>query len=161
MRLRTTLPAFAPLLLALLGGCGAPHEERPALHPATGTLTINGKPAEGAMLVLHPAAGEEFDARGTRPRATVNADGSFEVTTYQAGDGAPAGDYRVAVLWLANPDSNSPWDRLGNRYANPDRTDIRLSIAEGTNELEPIEIEGARILDRPPRRDPNDRDQVD
>ena len=142
-------------------GCGAPHEERPPLHPATGTLTINGKPAEGALLVFHPAAGREFDARGTRPRATVEADGTFEVTTYQSGDGAPAGDYRVAILWFADPDSSSPWDRLGNRYANPDRTDIRVSITEGVNELKPIEIEGAQIADRPARRNPNDRDQVD
>jgi hypothetical protein len=91
----------------------------------------------------------------------VKADGRFEVTTYQAGDGAPAGDYRVAILWFANPDSNSPWDRLGNRYASPERTDIRVSITEGVNQLEPIEIEGARLLSRPPRRNPTDHDQVD
>ncbi|MBW3538917.1 MAG: hypothetical protein KY476_01475 [Planctomycetes bacterium] len=144
-----------------LCGCGGPQEERPALQPAQGSLFINGKPAEGAMLVLHRADGKNFDARGTRPRATVGADGSFEVTTYQGGDGAPPGDYQVAVMWLDDPDSSTPWDKLGDRYSDPKQTGIRISIEEGESQLDPIRIEKVRIFNRPPSGTANDYDQVD
>ena len=149
-------------VLVVLAGCGAEEEIRPDLSPAAGSLMINGEPAAGAMLVFDPADGKEFDARGTRPRATVQEDGTFEVTTYQQGDGAPAGDYQVAVLWFENPDASNPWDKLGNQYANPKKTDIRVTVREGENQWEPIKIENARILSRPPAR-PNakDFDQVD
>ena len=122
---------------------------------------INGEPAEGARLVFHPADGKPFDARGTRPTAKVDADGAFQVTTYQNGDGIPVGDYQVAILWFANPNSSNSWDKLGNRYANPERTGIRISIKEGANQLEPIRLDGVRVLMRQPRRNSPDHDQID
>ncbi len=155
----------ATILLAiacgLLAGCGSDEEVRPPLQPVQGVLTINNRPAEGAMLVLHPANGEGFDSRMTRPRAVVGADGRFHVTTYQDGDGAPVGDYRVAILWFANPDSNSPWDKLQGRYSDPANTGIQISIKEGQTELEPISLTGVRVVERPPPTNSPDFDQVD
>lgn len=162
MKLSETARTAAVALLVCLCGCGAEEEVRPDLYPVEGSLIINGKPAGGAMLVLHPANGKNFDERGSRPRATVNEDGTFHVTTYQNGDGAPVGDYRVALLWFDDPDSNNPWDKLGNQYANPEKTEIRVSVQEGENAWEPIQIENARVLERPPRRQMGkDYDQVD
>ena len=155
---QTTRRAGILLLLCLLG-CGAEEEVRPPLYPVRGSLLINGKPAGGALLVLHPADGN-FDARGSRPRAKVQADGSFQVSTYQDGDGAPVGEYQVAVLWFDNPDSSNPWDKLGGRYANPKTTEIRVSVGEGENQWEPIEIKNARMVPRPRRTGP-DHDPVD
>ncbi len=150
------------LCIFLLCGCGAEQEPRPALQPAQGKLLINGEPAPGAMLVLSPADGKTLNARGSRPRANVGEDGTFQVTTYQSGDGAPAGEYLVGILWFDNPDSSHPWDQLGNKYANPETTGIRISIQEGENQLEPIAIDNARLVKRPVRpRNSQDFDQVD
>lgn len=149
-------------LFSLLFLCGCSDgDARPDLHQVQGKLTINGEPAAGAMLVFHPAQGEEFDARGSRPRAKVDEDGNFHVTTYQSGDGAPAGDYQVAILWFDNPDSSTPWNKLGKRYANPSESDISVTVEEGNNLLTPIEIENVRITKRPRRRRKSrDVDQV-
>ena len=156
-----TLRTLALAALGLLCGCGPPDEVRPELHPAQGTLTINGRPAEGALLVFHPADGRPFDSRGTRPTATVDADGAFELKTYQTGDGAPAGDYRVAVLWLADPDSDSPWDKLGGRFADPEAADLRVSVEPGHALLDPIRLEGVPVTPRRSAANARDYDQVD
>lgn len=162
MKLSQTSRTLLGMMLLLLSGCGAEEEIRPELFPAQGSLIINGKPAAGALLVLSPADGKPIDERGSRPRATVQDDGTFQVTTYQSGDGAPAGEYQVGVLWFENPDANEPWDRLGNQYANPEKTGIRVSIQAGENQWEPIKIDKARLSSRPLRQPKaKDYDQVD
>ncbi len=117
---------------------------------------INGEPAMGAMVVLHPSGGKPIDSRDSRPKGPVQADGSFELMTYQNGDGAPVGAYDVAILWLAEPESNSPWDKLNGQLSHPKQTDIRLSVREGQPELEPIELTGLTIHKRrPPQTSPD------
>lgn len=152
---------MAAALFVLACGCGPPDEQRPPLHPTQGSLWINGQPAEGAMLVLHRVDEPSFDARGTRPMATVDAQGNFVLTTYQQGDGAPAGEYQVAILWFEDPDSSSPWDKLGSRFADPTRSEIRLSVGPEQDELEPIRIDGVQILPRRPSGNSRDLDQVE
>jgi len=145
----------AVCIAALTAGCGgAPDEVRPELQPVEGRLTINGKPATGAMLVLHPADKKDFDARGTRPTAQVGGDGVFHVMTYQTADGAPAGEYNVGVLWFDKPQSSNPHDQLGGRFANPATSGLKIRIQKDQPALEPLAIENARIGSRPPvRRD--------
>jgi len=109
-----------------------------------GSLTINGKPAPGALVIFHPANGQEFDARGSRPQGTVGADGVFRISTYQEADGAPAGEYKVAVLWFGK-NGNGSADLLSGAYARPEQTGIVVTVATGQAELQPIEIKGARL----------------
>ena len=147
------VPGVLGCLLLLLPGCGGTDPKRPELHPAVGTLTINGQPATGARLILHPADPGSLDERGALPSARVGADGRFELTTYQAGDGAPIGSYRVGIIWMSDETSSSAWDRLGGAYANPERTRLTIEIREGQNDIEPIQLTGVRFRPRP-RPDP-------
>lgn len=149
--------SLAPLLIV---GCGG-SEERPELQPAQGTLLINGEPAEGATVIFHPASGTDFDARGTRPKGTVGGDGTFQVTSYQANDGIPTGDYQVGIIWLGDPESDSAWDKLGGRLADPKQIGLTVSVVEGENQFEPFTLEQIRLLPRPRRRPSVDYDQVD
>lgn len=132
-----------PLAAALLGCSGG--DPRPPVYPVAGSLTINDQPAEGALLSFHPADGQNVDRRGSRPRAMVEADGTFLVSTYGDGDGAPAGEYAVSVVWLENPDSANPVDRLGGRFANPQQSEWRVRIEEGDNQLAPHRIDRAPL----------------
>lgn len=137
-------------LAGLLAGCSG-GEPRSEVHRTRGSLMVNGKPAEGAILSFHPADGKNFDQRGSRPRAVVEADGSFAVSTYGDRDGAPAGDYAVSVVWLENADSADPADKLGGRFATPQQSRWRVQIQPGDNQLEPYEITGVRLKrSRPP-----------
>jgi len=133
--------ALCPLCL----GCGG-EDWQAETWPARGSITINGEPPVGAYVQLHPT-GEATDVRDSRPWALVKEDGTFTLTTYEAGDGAPAGEYAVTVRW--SPDVNSPSmaDRLNNAYSNPDQSEWKVSIVEGENVLPPIVIEGATVLD--------------
>lgn len=155
------LPSFARLLLlplvTLWCGCSS-GESRPEVYPATGRLTINEQPAAGALISLHPVDGQDFDARGSRPWATVQADGSFALSTYGEADGAPVGEYAVSVIWAEDPNAVDPGDRLGGRFANPRQSQWRVQIGEGPNTLEPYEIKGVRLIQ--PRRS-SSQDSID
>src|SRR4051812_16021638 len=88
---------IAILITILVVGCGRSGPSRVTTHPTKGTITYQGQPIGGAFLALHPKVGAAADV----PTATavVQSDGTFAVTTYDAGDGVPEGDYLVTVQW--------------------------------------------------------------
>lgn len=87
--LRVLFPALSVLVFA---GCG---DGRPTLVPASGSVTLNGEPLEGAQVGLQPIGIEGY----SRPsRATTDASGRFTVGTFDKGDGIPEGSYRVTVI---------------------------------------------------------------
>lgn len=76
---------FAAAVLAL-GGCGS---SGPKLHPATGTVTLDGKPLADATVTFVPAAGRPSDGK-------TDASGKYAIMTNGL-PGVPEGDYKVTV----------------------------------------------------------------
>src|SRR5688500_4438547 len=109
LRTKRFTPSFrgvaASACLVGLLGCGEAKPDRVAVHPAAGSVTFKGQPAYGASLTLHPKAGPE---NLPAPRASVEKDGSFKLSTFNGGDGAPEGEYVATVRWYklvkAGPD---------------------------------------------------------
>jgi hypothetical protein len=147
--LRDAPPVVCALMFTLaLGavGCGAKDaslKDRLAVHPAHGRVLVDGRPAAGAVVSLFPvnvAAGGPV-----RPLATAGPDGTFRMTTYSTGDGAPAGEYTVTVVWPAPVDTSvdepagAP-DQLRGRYGDPRRSILRVVVKEGDNQLPPFEL---------------------
>jgi hypothetical protein len=130
---------------ALLGlttclGCGKQSARAPVV-PVHGRVLWQGKPLAHALVVLHPQNKAELGA--LRPVAHADDGGSFELTTYEDGDGAPVGDYAVTVEWrrLARAeDKDPPRNELPNRYSRPDSTPLHLTIDKGTSELPALEL---------------------
>jgi hypothetical protein len=127
---------------AVSGGCSKEKkvDNRKAVYPVHGKLLVDNQPAPGALLVLHPVGGT-YDSE--RPVATVGPDGDFEVTTYITKDGAPSGEYIVTAQWYlsANKDAPGPWPNvIPEKYARPESSDLRVRVAEGQNDLQPIVI---------------------
>jgi hypothetical protein len=98
------LVCWAICLLATLPGCscsrGVDANPRKPVFPVTGELFYNGAPAKHVMVLLQPvdeAAKAEVWPQGF-PRADVAPDGKFAVGTYEAQDGAPAGEYLILVI---------------------------------------------------------------
>lgn len=115
--------------------------ERMAVHPLTGTLVFEGQPAAGAAIVLYP----QDPSISVRPRASVNDDGTFAVTSYEPEDGAPAGNYKVTVEWrrpvagqVSGGDDLPPPNVLPSAYAVPQTTPLKVSVKEGENEFPAI-----------------------
>lgn len=133
-----SISALAIFIAATCSGCD--DGWKASTYPATGSLLINGEPAENALVQLI-SDGTEVDVRNSRPWAIVQPDGSFILSTYARGDGAPAGDYRVIITWPPNPHVMSRADRLGHRFDEPDESQWRVTINEENNVLEPIRLE--------------------
>jgi hypothetical protein len=101
---RCAVAIFVGLLtVALSAGCGA--KSRPEikgklpLFPVTGKLMLDSQPMAGATILFHPTQEFPAGAAKQRPRAMVDTDGTFHVSTYANDDGAPAGEYKVTVSW--------------------------------------------------------------
>ena len=141
--LRPTWIAGAAGLL-VLAWCGLSFGKRDVdrieVHPAQGRVQFGDAIPEGALLTLHPLS----PALSIRPKATVRADGTFQISTYGASDGAPEGDYRVTIVWhqLVEVDGEPTAgpNLLPPSYSQPGTTDLRVSVKPGTNELSPLQI---------------------
>jgi len=73
-------------------GCG--NDGRPRRVPVTGTITYNGQPVPGGDVVFVPAD----ISKGFRARGEANERGQFKLTTFDEGDGAIPGEYKVTVF---------------------------------------------------------------
>lgn len=138
------------LCVCLVGstlGCGgkAWHAD---LQATTGTMFVNGLPAEDAMLYFHSLGDTKVDVRETMPFAIVGADGSFAVTTYDSEDGVPVGEYAVTARWPLDSKIMMSPDRLGEKYSQVSKPVATVSIEPGENVLAPIELDGVKLLNQ-------------
>ncbi len=138
-RRRLFLLASALLAAALVPSC-RPAGRRP-VFPVTGAVYYLGRPAEGALVAFHPS--RDPGDRGLCPQGVVGADGSFGLTTYTAGDGAPAGAY-VVTLYRPAPgpddDVHVRPDKFRGRYADPRTTPLTATVPERAVALDPLDL---------------------
>lgn len=154
MILKTICGALAMLVIATASGCGGREYETISTHPVTGRLTVNGVPAAGAIVRLYPETPQAGAKHPLLPSGRVDQQGTYQLTTYENDDGAPVGDYTVAIEW-PDPDWRPPGggipppppDRLQARFSDPEQSAIEVSVTEGENRLEPIVLEDVEILE--------------
>jgi hypothetical protein len=84
--------AWATLSLAVCLGPGCGGSGQPV--PVSGKVTVNGVPVANAGIVFHPK-----DGKGRPATAETVEGGVYRLTTFNAGDGALKGEYRVTVVW--------------------------------------------------------------
>lgn len=146
-----TLPARSRRILLPWGVLGVvvlcpACQKGPRYYPVHGQVFLDGQPAEGALVVFHPAA--DPGPQALRPFAYVQADGSFTLRTYSPADGtttdgAPPGDYLVAINWfppnVRDYRSVIP-DKLQGRYGDPKTSGLRAQVREEPNELPPFQL---------------------
>ena len=129
---------FAAAALAV--GCGG---GRKPCYPVSGTVLVDGKAAPDCLVRFdsHDPADHDGPNR-VFPLAMADEKGRFQLSTYGANDGAPAGEYVVLIQWLVAEagDEESSVDRLGNRYTDPETSKIRIRVSEGENVLERIHL---------------------
>jgi hypothetical protein len=104
--------------------------------PVTGSVAFADKKAvANATVVFHPTN----PAVDIRPRGTVAADGTFQLTSYDGNDGAPAGKYRVTVeLWTTARPDEGPTNRLPAKFAKPETSGLEATVGSGPTTVEPI-----------------------
>lgn len=130
----------ALVVLPPLAGCGG--SDLPDTAPASGVVTLNGKPVEGAMVTFSGTAPKAHPASGT-----TDASGRFELSTYLTpqvtAQGAVPGDYQVSITKMekgkvakgatsADPKAYTPpKSLLPARYANPKKSGLTAAVKEG------------------------------
>jgi len=149
---------FVPLLLlAVTVGCHRPPPPVVQVYPVEGKALVHGRPAKNAQVVFHPV--NSTDPTPRYPVGVANPDGTFQLTTLSANDGAPAGEYVVTVLWMdetipydccENPDLTTH-DRLHGQYLDPATTTLRATVRPGPNAVTLHADPGARGWNLPRR----------
>jgi hypothetical protein len=129
------------LVCALAVGCGGPK-----LPQVTGKVTVDGQPAEGAVLIFFP----EDSTTSSVASAVSSSDGTFQLVS-DMNSGIAIGRYNVSISW---PDpSKKPTERetmMGNfepgrdllnaRYASKDTSGLTAEITALTTELASFEL---------------------
>jgi hypothetical protein len=121
------------LPLVLAAGCSDSDPNRKETFPVTGLVLVDGKPAPEVQVVFHDLAGMDT-AMPTYSSTFTKEDGRFTLSTYDEGDGVPAGEYAVTFFWgQFNPISmhfGGP-DKLRDKYSDPKKTPFKFKVAKG------------------------------
>lgn len=160
---KTWLALCGGLLLGV-AGCGedAGVTDRPATVPVSGVVTMGGNPVEGATVTFHagvPAPGQP--AQGNSAVGQTDAEGRFQLKTFEGNDGAVPGEYVVTISKYeaaaagggnsSNPAeepadykpptaeelaASAPKSLLPEKYASAKTSDQKANVkAEGENEF--------------------------
>lgn len=131
------LPFLAMILVAL--GC---NQSRTPVFPTEGTLLISGQPAANVFVLFHPV---DSKPDSLRPSATTDKDGKFRLTSHEAYDGGPAGDYTVTLLYepvnspLMRPKGKPP--QIPVLYTKVQSSPLRAKIeSQPKNQIAPLNI---------------------
>lgn len=128
---------FAVILSGLVLGCGS---SKPDAVAVTGKVIFRKKtPAAGAMVVFHPVDPELEKRIGGKPVGTVGDDGTFKLTSYTEGDGAPEGEYGVTIDWRKQKETKmafgdgggSSGPLLNPKYSNPATPFTKVTVKKG------------------------------
>ena len=127
--------------LVLVAGCAKSGEK---LYPVKGKISVDGKPADGAILLFHPQGGGQVST------ATADANGNY-ACVHNTAPGIPTGKYTITVSWPDPAKRNATSTAMGQtpdvpdllrgKYAMRERSTLTIDVTPTTTELPPIEID--------------------
>lgn len=108
-------------------GCGGP--KWPPTYKSSGTVTLDGTPVERASISFYPLDGQK------PANATTDANGVFEVTSFNAGDGAMLGSFGVTIekfpaVEIETTPGGVPYDESMNTDEGPSPDSERDPVNE-------------------------------
>lgn len=113
-----SLPGLCMLVLAGSGCTNEPDADRPPVYRVTGTITQGGHPVAGATVKFELADGSRTAVGRT------DEQGEYSLTTYEPGDGAIAGAYRVTVVKHEQPTITFTDSQDTDQEAPEERDDV-------------------------------------
>lgn len=118
--------AVAALGLALAGLAAGCQSDRPPLGRVGGTVTLDGAPLAGALVVFTP------DGPGRSALATTDAAGRYELSFLRDIAGANVGTHTVRITTAT--------ENRGGKEILPERyhvkTELKATVESGTNTLD-------------------------
>jgi hypothetical protein len=136
-------------VLLIASGCSSapdgPVIEMDKVSKVTGKLLINGKPEQQVLVKLHRVGAPDPDAKTSQvlsKEAFTAADGSFAITTYKSGDGAPDGEYIVTFQWgmINLLGGMYAGDKFGGKYTDLKKPEKTITVAGAPIDMGVIEL---------------------
>ncbi len=127
--------ALAALVCLSLSSCTSKVEipNRKQTFPVTGTLLVDGSPAEDVQVTCNDVNGLDKE-NPTTSATNTGSDGTFKISTYMAGDGVPPGEYVLTFFWgqmnFFTKEYVGP-DKLNDRYRDPKKAKVRFEVERG------------------------------
>jgi hypothetical protein len=123
MRTGPGLIVLAVLVAIPSWGCGSSNGHYVGTTvPVKGIASYRGKPLTQGEITFEPTD------IGREAHGGIQPNGTFELTTFNKGDGAVAGTHRVAVT------GTSKKDAFPLKYRNTSSSKTQLDVAEGKTE---------------------------
>jgi hypothetical protein len=110
------------IALIWLAGCGSSGDL--PVYPVKGTITFEGQPMKGGGSISFVPTGGQA---GAQAGGEIKEDGTYELTTYEPGDGSIPGDFRVVITQVTvkeptpSPDGSAPIAADGPNVAPADQ----------------------------------------
>ncbi|MEX0585396.1 MAG: hypothetical protein WD176_02040 [Pirellulales bacterium] len=117
-------------MVAGLTGCGG---------AAAKTLAVTGKVtyADGTPVKNGEIAFQGTQAKAYGPTGTIKEDGTYQLSTFEENDGAPAGEYTVVVS--ANGETLTVLDPTTAIKVESGKTNFDIKVEKGTGAAPPSE----------------------
>jgi 5-hydroxyisourate hydrolase-like protein (transthyretin family) len=113
--------------------CSKTDPNRKVTVPVRGEVYVDGQPAAMLQIECHPLEGLDKE-QPTITQAVTDDEGRFQLATYEAGDGAPLGEYQLTFVWQnfsAMAAGFSGPDKLKGRYKDPKSSEVSLKVEKG------------------------------
>lgn len=139
-----SLSQTASLVVAVgfIVGCGGSADTTPHTVPVTGVVTLDGKPLEGATVLLIPT-----DPKTDGCSGTTNAEGKYSLAKSTI-PGAMPGTYKVTIEHYASPDGKpvsfgegidmeqlkmqgAVQQTLQPKYSDAEQTELKADVQDG------------------------------
>lgn len=124
--------------LSVVAGCGGGAEGGKPVFPVTGNVTMFGGALVDATIAFAPTVPGQPTAMGK-----TDKEGNFTLTTYEYGDGAAEGQYKVVISKLittADPNASAGGGGEGEHEAQADSGDSHAAAkknAKGNQNMVP------------------------
>ncbi|MCI0334577.1 MAG: hypothetical protein L0228_15275 [Planctomycetes bacterium] len=82
------------------------------------------------------------DTSDVAPTGTVKDDGTFTITSYEPGDGAPHGEYVATVEWFKYDEKlgGAGSNVIPQKYTSAKTSPIKVNVNGGPTDIPPIAI---------------------
>lgn len=129
-------------VVAIFAGCSG--DGRLPTYPATGKVAFpDGSPLGGGWIAC------ESPEHSVAARGVIEADGTFELGTYEPGDGAVAGRHLVAITPASpegyDPDQGTAPPAIDQRFTHMDTSGLEIKVHPDDENHFELQVE-------PPRR---------
>ncbi|MFN3149471.1 hypothetical protein [Bremerella sp.] len=137
---KSVLAICTAVVCLLAIGC-EPGSSNPPTSPVTGKVTYKGDAVEGAKIKFVPV-----DPEGKVANGESSADGTYTMSTFETGDGAMAGKYKVSVRKLVSVEQGVQQDgehkgepayvnkdMLPKKYISDANTPLEFEVTTGDN----------------------------